>query len=54
MDEPTSSMIEEYRAKIAEMPGAADSPTGPSIRAMLWGHREGHDRFLIELAWDPQ
>jgi len=51
IDEDTRDWIERYREKVASLPGVADAPREPSVRTILWGFREKHDRFFIELAW---
>ena len=51
IDEQTESVIEEYRVRLASLPGAAEAPREPNIRAILWGFQEEHERFFVELAW---
>jgi hypothetical protein len=52
IDGGTRNWIEEYREKITSLPGTTETPRKPGVRAVLWGFREKHDRFFIELAWD--
>jgi len=54
IDDNSRAEIEKNRAKVANMPGAAEVPKKPGIRAILWGSGDNQNRFFIELAWDDQ
>ena len=47
-----ASFFEECRAKVLNIDGAAYAPQRPDIRAAVHGHKEEHDQFIVELAWD--
>ena len=48
MDPVLAKVVDDERMKLTSDPRAANSL--PGSRAMLWEHKEGHDRHVLELA----
>jgi hypothetical protein len=54
MDDPTLSMVENYRLRIHESDFSEGVPHEVGMRAFLWGAHENSDRFFVELAFDDR